>query len=91
MGDIEEAVTHLQGAVNLTAEGHPSKPGRINNLGRCLLTRFERLGNSEDIDGAIIQHQAAVNLTPDGHPSKPQYLSNLGDDFKSRFLHFHHS
>jgi hypothetical protein len=72
-------------AVHLTPDGHPNKPGRLNNLGISLLTRFERLGNMEDIDGAIGQQQAAVHLTPDGHPNKPKYLNNLGNSLFTRF------
>jgi len=83
--DIENAILSNQKAVDLTPDDHPSKPGRLSDLGISLQTRFNRLGNLKDIENAISSKQKAVDLTPDGHPDKAGYLSNLGNSLQTRF------
>ncbi|QRW07774.1 CHAT domain protein [Ceratobasidium sp. AG-Ba] len=72
-------------AVILTPDGHPDKPGRLNNLGNSWLSRFERLGELSDLDHAIDCQSHAVILAPDGHPDKPACLNNLGISWSRRF------
>jgi hypothetical protein len=50
-------------AVNLTPHGHPNKPIHLNNIGDCLVTRFERLGELSDLEDAISTLRDAIDLT----------------------------
>jgi len=72
-------------AVRLTPDGHPDKPGRLNNLGISFQSRFERLSDLIDLDQSIMAQQQAVRLTLDGHPHKPRCLNSLGNSFLRRF------
>jgi tetratricopeptide (TPR) repeat protein len=78
-------MTQLQSAISLTPNEHPDKPSRLNNLARCLQTRFKQLDDLSDLECAINQLQSAINLTPEGHPNKPSWLANLGYVFATRF------
>ncbi|KAJ7734062.1 hypothetical protein B0H16DRAFT_1695911 [Mycena metata] len=84
-GDIKKSVLVLEDAVRLTPDGHPDKPSRLNNLGRSLVCRFERLGDLSDINKSVLMFEDAVKLTPDGHPDKPSRLNNLGGSLVRRF------
>ncbi|KAJ7865821.1 CHAT domain-containing protein [Mycena leptocephala] len=75
----------LKAAVALTADGHPDKPGGLNNLGNSLLDCFEQLGDLSNINKSVLMLEDAVQLTPDGHPDKPSRLSNLGKSLLGRF------
>ncbi|KAF8185227.1 CHAT domain-containing protein [Mycena galopus ATCC 62051] len=57
----------------------------LNNLGRSLIGRFERLGDLDDLNQSVLKYAAAIALTPDGHPGKPSYLNNLGTSLVRRF------
>ncbi|KAF8436638.1 CHAT domain-containing protein [Boletus edulis BED1] len=96
--DLEDAISTYRDAVHLTPDGHPDKPGRLNNLGHSFIARFEmpfrhtgmparfeRLGELRDLEDAISTYRDAVHLTPDGHPDKPSRLSNLGLSFVTCF------
>jgi hypothetical protein len=72
-------------AVQLTPDGHPDKPGWLNNLGNSLLSRFHRLGDLGDMNKSVLMKEHAVQLTPDGHPNKPGWLDSLGSSLLSRF------
>ncbi|KAF8552255.1 hypothetical protein OG21DRAFT_1416447 [Imleria badia] len=72
-------------AVALTFHGHPEKPTILHNLGNCLSTRFQRLGELNDVEDAISTLREAVDL---GHPDKPRPLNTLGYSFKARFERF---
>ncbi|KAH8795985.1 CHAT domain-containing protein [Flagelloscypha sp. PMI_526] len=85
VADIETAIEKLGQAVQLTPDGHPDKPGGLNNLGISYIRRFQRLGEMADIDKAIECQVSAVHLTSDGHPNKPGHLSNLGSSHRTRF------
>ncbi|KIJ26628.1 hypothetical protein M422DRAFT_191958, partial [Sphaerobolus stellatus SS14] len=71
--------------VQLTPDGHPSKPSWLNNLGNSLLRQFERLGDITDLNQSVLKLQEAVQLAPDGHPSKSSWLNNLGNSLLRRF------
>ncbi|KAF8416792.1 hypothetical protein L210DRAFT_3412813, partial [Boletus edulis BED1] len=64
---------------------HPEKPGRLNNLGISLLTRFECLWEVSDLQAAVSTLRNAVDLTPHGHLETPGRLYNLGGSFLTRF------
>ena len=82
--DLEEAISNLSLAVNLTDDGHLRKPAFLSNLGLAQQTRFKHLGNLSDLENAIWNEAKAVDLTDDGHPDKPTYLSNLGNAQQTR-------
>ena len=63
----------LREAVDITPDGHPRKPGLLQDLGDFLFTRFECLGQLNDLEDAISRQREAVDLTPDGHPDRPCY------------------
>ncbi|KAJ7848890.1 CHAT domain-containing protein [Mycena leptocephala] len=79
----------LEDTVQLTPDGHPDKPGSLNNLGNSLLGRFEQLGDLSDLNKSIMMLEDAVQLTPDGHPHKPARLNNLGKSLFCRFEQLH--
>ncbi|KAJ7214493.1 TPR-like protein [Mycena pura] len=83
--DINRSVMMLKAAVNLTPDGHPDKPSRLNSLGNSLFRRFERLGDLSDINKSVLMNEDAIKLTPDGHPDKPGRLNNLGNSLARRF------
>jgi len=82
IGRIDTAYVGLQ---VVTPDGHPDRPGHLNNLGNLFHSRFQRLGDIADLDEVITVKQQAVRLTPDGHPDKPGRLNDLGNAFQSRF------
>ncbi|KAI0026417.1 CHAT domain-containing protein, partial [Vararia minispora EC-137] len=82
LDDLESAIVVKREAVDLTPDGHPDKPGYLNNLGNALEARFDRL---DDLESAIVVKRKAVDLTPDGHPDKPKCLNSLGKALKTRF------
>ncbi|KIM80324.1 hypothetical protein PILCRDRAFT_73287 [Piloderma croceum F 1598] len=83
--DLENVISHQTRAVELTNDGHPSKPMYLSNLGNSQETRFGYLGDLADLENAIFNKTKAVELIDDEHPSKPMYLSNLGISQETRF------
>jgi len=83
--DISEAISIQQWAIQLTSDGHPEMPGRLNNLGISLQSRFKHTGDISDLSEAISNQQQAVQLAPDSHPDMPMWLSDLGISFQNRF------
>ncbi|KAG9118911.1 hypothetical protein FRC07_006328 [Ceratobasidium sp. 392] len=82
---MDNAIACHTQAVDLTPDGHPDKPGFLNNLGSLWQRRFERLGELTDVDNAIACQTHAVGLTPDGHSDKPVCLTNLGNSHLARY------
>jgi hypothetical protein len=76
---MNKSVSVFEEAVRLTADGHPDKSSRLNNLGISLSRRFERLGDLSDMNKSVSVMEEAVRLTADGHPDKPSRLNNLGN------------
>ncbi|KAJ3551093.1 hypothetical protein NMY22_g11 [Coprinellus aureogranulatus] len=85
LGSINQAISVLNRAIELTPEGHTGFPRRLTNLGNCLLLRFERIGNLSDVDSAISAQRRAVELAPEGSASLPCQLNNLGASLQARF------
>ena len=88
MSDLEQAISRLREAVNLTRDGHPNKPIFLNNLANSFLTRFRFLGELSDLEQAISTHLDATHRISDGHLHKPICLHNLADSLLSRFERF---
>ncbi|KIM73085.1 hypothetical protein PILCRDRAFT_15531 [Piloderma croceum F 1598] len=85
--NLDKAILTQGKAVELTSDGHPSKPERLSNLVHLQQTRFECFGDLSDLHNAISNKQKAIQLTDDGQPSKPAYLLDLGYYQQSRFEH----
>ncbi|KAE9384341.1 hypothetical protein BT96DRAFT_1026920 [Gymnopus androsaceus JB14] len=85
ISQIENAVQLWEQASELIPDGHPSKPGLLNNLSNAFELQFGCLGELSDIESAIFALKQAVELTPDGHADKPGRLNNLGNAYQSRF------
>ncbi|KIJ22875.1 hypothetical protein M422DRAFT_276643 [Sphaerobolus stellatus SS14] len=60
-----KAVLKFQEAVQLTPDGHPSKPLRLNNLRNSLLTQFEQLGDMTDLNQSVLKLQEAFEQLGD--------------------------
>ncbi|MFE5869255.1 CHAT domain-containing protein [Streptomyces roseifaciens] len=88
---LDGTVEMLRAAVSATADEHP---GRVYDLGKALLTRFERAGSADDVDEAvgILRHHAAAEPgrrdgpRPPG-PRNPLLMSLLGQALRTRFEH----
>ncbi|KJZ72809.1 hypothetical protein HIM_07753 [Hirsutella minnesotensis 3608] len=87
MDDLSRAVEVAEMAVAATPQGHPDRPGRLNNLGNRLGSRFERTGSMDDLSLAVEVADMAVAATPQGHPDRAAMLNNLGCWLGSRFKH----
>ena len=61
--DIEDAISSLQKAVELTPDGHPDKPGLLSNLGNAHSHRFERFHSIEDLEMALQSYSTAASST----------------------------
>ncbi|KAF7363171.1 hypothetical protein MVEN_00669600 [Mycena venus] len=85
LNDLTKSIMMFEATVQLTPDGHPNKPSRLNNLGTSLCLRFERLGDLSDNNKSVLIFEDAVQLTPDGHPGKPLRLNNLGNALLDRF------
>ncbi|KAI0059187.1 TPR-like protein [Artomyces pyxidatus] len=72
-------------AVVARPPGHPSRAGFLNNLGTSLLSRFERIGRTEDLDEAIAPLREALVLRPPDHPYHSLSLNNLAYALCSHF------
>jgi hypothetical protein len=72
--------------VQLTADGHYSKPPWLSNLGLSLFDRFERLGDLADLNASILNFKDTLRLTPDGHPDKHLYFTNHGIALRTHFI-----
>jgi hypothetical protein len=85
LSDLNTSVSVFEDAVQLTPDGHPHKPTRLNNLGNSLFHCFECLGDLSYLNTSISVNEDAVQLTPDGHPNKPLRLNHLGRSLLGRF------
>jgi tetratricopeptide (TPR) repeat protein len=88
LSNLENAVSNIVLAVDLTFDGHPYKPMFLWNLGNSQRLRFECLGDLSALENAISNFKKAVELTDYEHPSKPMYISSLGDSQGARFRRF---
>ncbi|KAF5331233.1 hypothetical protein D9611_013063 [Ephemerocybe angulata] len=82
---LNDAISFVRQAVDLTPQGHADLPSRLSNLGGMLCRRFERTGELADLADAITLQQKGVKLTPRGHADLPAMLNNLGVSFTCRF------
>ncbi|KAF6765443.1 TPR-like protein [Ephemerocybe angulata] len=83
--EINEAISALQAAVDLTQVDNADLPEWLSDLGNAFQSRFEYFGDFSDIAEAVSTHQKAVKLTPEGHADLPMWLNNLGISSMRRF------
>ncbi|VDB87873.1 unnamed protein product [Peniophora sp. CBMAI 1063] len=83
---LELAIIALARAVDLTADHHPDKPGRLSNLGACLQYRFQQLGELDDLENSIAAHRRGIELTP-APTLRAGQLTNLGSSLTKLFEH----
>ncbi|KAF6765332.1 CHAT domain-containing protein [Ephemerocybe angulata] len=85
LSTLNDGISSVRQAVDLTPQGHANLPTRLSNLGGMLMRRFERMGELLDLAEAITVQQNGVELTPQGHTDLPGQLNNLGNSFTCRF------
>jgi tetratricopeptide (TPR) repeat protein len=83
--DLENAISYLRRAVELTHDGHSDQPAHLSILGISQLQLFTCFGELADLNEAIAHLQRAVELANDDNPKKPNYLFNLGRAHQKRF------
>jgi hypothetical protein len=81
----EAAIANAKLAVAATPDDHPDRAGQLNNLSKCLSSRYDRTGNLQDLEDAITNAELAVAATPDDQPDRAGYLKNLSDGLSSRY------
>jgi hypothetical protein len=99
MKDLDEAILSYRECVQLTSQGHPTRPGYLNNLGVSLELHFRQSGERTDLDEAILFMQESVQLALEGHSAQSNNGGNsmqlLFEQQKGRsdeaMLHFQES
>ncbi|KAG6333409.1 hypothetical protein ID866_5679 [Astraeus odoratus] len=84
-GDLEEAISLSQQALELHPVGHTNRSLSLCNLANCIQSRYESQGVLGDLEEAISLHQQALGLHPVGHPHRSSSLFNLASCMKSRY------
>ncbi|KZV76173.1 TPR-like protein [Peniophora sp. CONT] len=74
--DIDEAISLLRRAVDLTVRGHL-------DYASALQLRFDRLGELDDLEGATSAVRLAIELTPNDHIDRAECLANLGSNLQN--------
>ncbi|KDR69226.1 hypothetical protein GALMADRAFT_104178 [Galerina marginata CBS 339.88] len=82
---LDNAISIIQEAVNISEAGHPDMPSMLNELGGQYFYRFDLTGKLEDLDNAITSHEKAISLTQDSHADMPRTLDTLAHLYQSRF------
>jgi tetratricopeptide (TPR) repeat protein len=82
---LEEAISLLRRALNVSPPDCSDQAGMLSNLGMALRMRFERIGKIEDLDEAVQVGRQAVEAAPTGHPDRAHILSSLGLALQRRF------
>ena len=60
MDYLDEVIVLGQEALDLCPEGHPDRPGSLNNLASDLSFRYEQLGTLEDLEVATLLDREAL-------------------------------
>ncbi|KAB8228919.1 uncharacterized protein BDW43DRAFT_199180 [Aspergillus alliaceus] len=76
--DLEDTISNIRRAINITPPDHPDMTPWSSNLGNRLSARFNRTGNITDLKEAIDSARRAIKITPQGHPDLTGLLNNLG-------------
>ncbi|KAH7152875.1 CHAT domain-containing protein [Dactylonectria macrodidyma] len=63
LDDLEKSIEALREATDLTAEGHPDRAGRLNNLGSALGEKYASTKDHDSLDQAISYHRTAISQT----------------------------
>ena len=79
------AIASSRQALGRKPEGHPDRPGYMNNLVVYLVARSKVTGAVADLNGAIDTAQRAVDGTPSNHPNRSLHLNSLAGGLQDRF------
>ncbi|MFI5590017.1 hypothetical protein ACIA5G_33560 [Amycolatopsis sp. NPDC051758] len=82
---MSAAVAVWRFIVDATPRDHPSRPGRLSELGFALRSWFASSLALTDPDEAIEAGRAAVAATPAGHPHLASVLVSLSTELQARF------
>jgi hypothetical protein len=72
LSDLGKAISNAEKAVELTDDGHPSKPGHLSNLGASQLSRFQHPRSSAKLEDVTY-------LVDDGHPVGFVHIALMSD------------
>jgi CHAT domain-containing protein len=86
--NLQDSISNLDNAVQLTDDAHPNKAMYLSELGISRRARFGQLGEVADLENSNANYEKAVQLTDDAHPHKVIYLANLGTGQWSRYNRF---
>lgn len=85
---LEEAIDSARQAIKFMPQDHPGLSGTLNELGKGLKRRFERMGKLEDLEesiqvsGRAVATGIKITPTPEDHIESALRLSNLGTSSK---------
>ncbi|KAG6331333.1 hypothetical protein ID866_7754 [Astraeus odoratus] len=85
LGDLEEAISHIQQALELHPIGHHYRSSSLMHLGICIQSRYGSQGAWGDLEEAISLHKQALGLYPNGHPNRSTSLDNLANCMQCKY------
>ncbi|KAJ7622289.1 CHAT domain-containing protein [Roridomyces roridus] len=85
VGDLADAISAMEKAVQGTADTDTDKPSWLANLGGFHVRQFERVGNLDDLNSAISIGEQGMHLAAEGHDDWPIILNNLSTALHLRF------
>jgi hypothetical protein len=62
LSDLNNSVLMNEQAVNLTPDGHPGKPSKLNNLANAHFCRLEHLGDLNELQKTRVHYTTAAHL-----------------------------
>ena len=86
-GDLDQAISNLKQALELTDVDDVGRCARMANLGNCYYSRFNHSFDSDDITQAILWHENAVNSARASPPERSRALICLGMSLCRRYEH----
>jgi hypothetical protein len=82
---LDECIGVWREICELCPVGLANHASLYGNLGVCLHTRFEQLGDQSLLDEAISLKREALCLTPTGHPDRAHSCKSLATSLHTRF------
>ncbi|KAG6327095.1 hypothetical protein ID866_11994, partial [Astraeus odoratus] len=75
LGDLEEAISLHQQALELFSVTYPDRPCSLSALAKCMKSRYDSQGALGDLEEAISLHQQALELYPLANSMQSRYDS----------------
>jgi hypothetical protein len=87
LGYLDDAIRMATIAAATIPEGHPSRPGYLNNLAEMLRCKYRETGGAgvHYLEASKQMAQQAMNQTPDGDPARADWLDTLANIFETQF------